>query len=103
MSLFVRHPVQIQLLLHGVMLLQTETHRIPSRHDIIGDDTAERVGHDGHFASPLFKLRVPGAEEHVQSVKLLGQALGNLDKRRAEKIYGGKVCERELFFFIFVF
>ena len=63
--------MQVQVLFHSVMLLQTEAHRIPPRHDVVGDDAAERVGHNGHFASPLLKLRVPGTEKRVKSVQLL--------------------------------
>lgn len=60
--LLVRHPAQVQPLLHSVMCLLTEAHRIPPRHDVVGDDAAEGVGHDGHFASPLLELGVAGAE-----------------------------------------
>ncbi len=68
MSLLIGHPAQVQLLFHSVMLLQTEAYRIPPCHDVISDDAAEGMGHNGHFASPLLKLRVPGAEKCVQSV-----------------------------------
>lgn len=68
MLLLAGDPAQVQLLLHAVMLLLTEAHRIPPRHDVVGDDAAEGVRHNGHFAPPLLKLRVPGAEKSVQSV-----------------------------------
>lgn len=66
--LLVGDPVQVQLLFHSAVLLQTEAHGVPARHDVIGDDAAQRVGHDGHLAPPFLKLRVPGAEECVESV-----------------------------------
>lgn len=84
MPLLIGHPAQVQLLFYSVMLLQTETHRIPSCNDVVGDDTAEGVGHDGHFSSPLLKLRVAGAEKHVESVQLLGKALSNLERQVEE-------------------
>lgn len=72
MPLLKGQPAQVQLLFHSVMLLLTEAHGIPPGHDVVGDDAAEGVGHNGHFASPLLKLGVPGAEKCVQSVQLLG-------------------------------
>lgn len=77
-SLLVRHPAQVQLLLHGVVLLQTEAHWVPARHDVVGDDAAQRVGHDGHLAPVLLELRVARAEERVESVQLLREAFGDL-------------------------
>lgn len=77
-SLLVGHPAQVQLLLHGVVLLQAEPHRVPARHDVVGDDAAQRVGHDGHLAPVLLELRVARAEERVQPVQLLREALGDL-------------------------
>lgn len=70
-SLLVGHPAQVQLLLHGVVLLQAEAHGVPARHDVVGDDAAQRVGHDGHFAPVLLELRVARAEQRVQPVQLL--------------------------------
>lgn len=66
--LLVGHPVQFQLLFYGLMFLQTETDGVPARHDVVSDDAAQRVRHDGHFASPLLELRVPRAEKSVQSI-----------------------------------
>ena len=68
MSLFIGHPAQVQVLLHSMVLLQTEAHRIPACNDVVGDDAAEGVRHNGHLASPFLKLKVPGAEKCVQSV-----------------------------------
>lgn len=73
--------MQFQLLFYSLMLLQTETDGVPSRHDVVGDDAAQRVRHDGHFASSLLKLGVPGAEKHVQSIQLLCQAPGDLEMK----------------------
>lgn len=50
------------------MFLQAEAHGVPARHDVVGDDAAEGVGHYGHLTSLLLKLRIPRTEECVESV-----------------------------------
>lgn len=54
-----------------------KAHRVPPCHDVEGDDTAERVGDDGHL-SFLCKFWVALTEEHVESVQLIGQTPGDL-------------------------
>ena len=69
------------------MLLQTEADGIPTRHDVIGDDTAEGVRHNGHFAALSLKVRVPFAEERVQSIQLLCKALCNLEREGSGEVF----------------
>ena len=54
-------------------LLVVEAHRVPARHDVEGDDAAQRVGHDGHLAAVL-ELGVARAEERVEPVQLQREA-----------------------------
>lgn len=55
---------------------------VPSCHDVVGDDAAQRVRHDGHFASSLLKLWVPRAEKRVESIQLLCEAPGDLEMKK---------------------
>lgn len=81
MPLLVRRPVLVQLLLHGVVFLKAEADGVPARHDVVRDDAAQRVRHNGNFAPSLLKVGVARAKQAVQSVQLLCQSLRDLHRK----------------------
>lgn len=76
--LLITHPSVFKLLLLFPQQLFIQADRVPASHDVVGDDTAQRVGHNGDFPSFLLKLWVPRAEQCVQAVQLLLQPLDKL-------------------------
>lgn len=60
--------------------LVMKAHWVPARHDVKGDDTAQRVRDYGHL--PVFlKVWVSRAEERVQAVQLQSQTPRDLHKQ----------------------
>lgn len=76
--LLITHPSVFKLLLLFPQQLFIQADRVPASHDVVGDDTAQRVGHNGDFPSFLLKLWVPRAEQCVQAVQFLLQPLDKL-------------------------
>lgn len=78
MLLLVTHPTLFELLLLLLQQLLVKPDGVPASHNVIGDDTAQRVGHDRDFPSFLLKFWIPRAEKCVESVQLLLQPLNKL-------------------------
>lgn len=61
--------------------LVMEANWIPARHDVKGDDAAQRVRHYRHL--PVFlKVWIPRAEERVKTIQLQSQTPGDLHTQR---------------------
>lgn len=85
MLLLIAHPTLFKLLFFLLQQLLIKPDWVPASHDVVGDDTAQGVGHDGDFASLLLELWVAGAEEGVEPVQLLLQPLHQLWQQGRER------------------
>lgn len=85
MLLLITHPTVFKLLFLLLQRLFVKPEGVPASHDVVGDDAAQRVGHNRDFPSFLLKLWIPGAEERVQPVQLLLQPFHQLFQEGTEK------------------
>lgn len=81
-ALLIARPADLNLLWvqHDVVM---KADRVPARHDIEGDDTAQWVRDNRHLPTCL-KVWIPRAEEGIQAVQFLSQTSGDLQTHNSD-------------------